>query len=392
MMGVIQSVLLVSLCCVQDVPIELQQLTSVQAERAVWRGINADQLTFQVGGQTKSVPIQTLKSVQFTSAPSNSQPSAIVVALSDGSILNPTQILSNSQVVQLSLSSTLQVSVPAANIASVRLQELTEKQTPQWRAIQDSRIAGDTLVIIRSPDSIDKIEGTIVEINAERVVFEFNKQKIEAPRGKLAGLRFLTPPAKLQRVACIVTDIAGNLFKVSQIATGSPDSIELSLACGASVVLPVRQLKSIDFSIGSTKYMAELTPLAQKQSSGLNLKTPIAGAEQLFGPQPVTIPQTAGPSIKMIGSGSVTYRVPEEYVTLAGRVYLAPEGEQFTACSVEIRQENDVIWKGRLSHPNDRLEVKAKIAPESRLQLVVTADGSYPVGDVVVWQELRMMK
>lgn len=391
MTGVIQNVLLFCLSCFQDVPIEVQQLTSPQPQQAVWRGIDAEKMTIQVGGQAKTIPIQALQSVQFATQAS-SKNSGIVVTMADGSTIYPSQLISNSQAVQLTLSASSQVSIPAASIASVQLQELNEKQAKQWQTIQESRIAGDTLVVIRSADAVDKIEGSIVEINAERVVFEFNKQKVEAPRAKLAGLRFLAPPAKLQRVGAVVTDILGNAFKAAKIATVSPGNIELSLACGAKVELPLSQLKSIDFSVGSVKYVAELTPLAQKQAIALNLKTPIAGAEQLLGPQTVTIPQSSGPSIKMLGSGSVTYRVPQEYVSLAGRVYLAPEGEQFTACSVEIRQENDVVWKGRLNHPNDRLEVSAKIVPESRLQLVVSAEGSYPVGDVVVWQELRMMK
>ncbi|MFO0941291.1 MAG: hypothetical protein U0930_11030 [Pirellulales bacterium] len=392
MTGVFTSVLLLCVGCFQDVSVEVQQLTSTQSEKAVWRGIDAEKLTVQVGSQTKSFPIQTLKSLQFATAAASEKSSGIVVALSDGSLINPSQVLASSQAVQLSLSPSLQISVPAANIASVRLQELNEKQATQWRAIQESRIAGDTLVVIRSTESVDKVEGSIVEINAERVLFEFNKQKIEAPRAKLAGLRFLTPSAKLQRINAVVTDVNGNSLQVSKVASASASSVELTLACGATFQLPISQLKAIDFSVGSIKYVAELTPLAQKQANSLALKTPIAGVEQLFGPQPVTIPQSPGPSIKMLGSGSVTYRVPQEYVGLAGRVYLAPEGEQFTACSVEIRQENEVVWKGRLTHPNDRLDVSAKIVPESRLQLIVAADSSYPVGDAVIWQELRMMK
>lgn len=164
------------------------------------------------------------------------------------------------------------------------------------------------------------------------------------------------------------------------------------LAGGSKITLPVLDLLSIDFSIGSQKYVAELQPIAQKQFGGFALKTPIVGTDQLFGPQLVNLPQTSGPSLKMIGSGVVTYRVPAEYTALAGRVFLAPEGDQFTACNVEIRQENDLLWQGQLKHPSDRLDVSAKVQPESRLQFSVTAEGKYPVGDVVVWQELRMLK
>ena len=94
----------------------------------------------------------------------------------------------------------------------------------------------------------------------------------------------------------------------------------------------------------------------------------------------------------MLGSGSVTYRVPDEYTSVAGSVYLAPEGEQFTPCTVELRLENEVIWQGKLKHPTDRLDFSVPVVADKRLQLNVQADSSYPVGDVVMWQELRMMK
>lgn len=379
--------------CWQEVPIELLQVQSVGPERGIWQGIDAEQLAIQVGGQSKSIPLATLRSVKFAESREQIvQDVGTVVLLNDGTRILPNQLTGKGQEVVLEIAPALALRVPANHIRSVQFQKLTEKQLPQWRAIQESRLTADTLVVVRSADALDKIEGQILEINAERVVFEFNKQKIEAPRSKLAGLRFLTPPVQNQRIKAIVTDLWGNVYQAVQLVSPSTKSVDMTLACGAKISLPVGQLANIDFSVGSIKYFAEMTPIGNDRASGFAAKIPVAGADQLFAPQPVKLPHSNGPSLKMLGSGSVTYRVPDEYHSVAGKVYLAPEGEQFTPCTVELRLENDVLWQGKLKHPTDRLEFSVPVVADKRLQLNVQADSSYPVGDVVMWQELRMMK
>lgn len=392
MLGVSQLLLMVCFCW-QEVPIEVLQVQSAGPERASWQGIDADKVTIQVGGQSRSIPLATLRSVKFAESTKQiAQDAGNIVLLNDGTRILPMQVTGKGQDVVLELSSTHNLQVSANHFRSVQFQKLTEKQLPQWRAIQESRLTADTLVVIRSADALDKIEGQILEINAERVVFEFNKQKIEAPRSKLAGLRFLTPPVQNQRIKAIVTDLWGNVYQVVQVVSQSATSVEMALSCGAKISLPVAQLANIDFSVASIKYVAEMTPLGNDRVSSFAAKVPGAGADQLFAPQPVKLPQSNGPSLKMLGSGSVTYRVPDEYTSVAGSVYLAPEGEQFTPCTVELRLENEVIWQGKLKHPTDRLDFSVPVVADKRLQLNVQADSSYPVGDVVMWQELRMMK
>lgn len=392
MLGVSQFLLMVCFCW-QEVPIELLQVQSAGPERGSWQGIDAENVTIQVGGQSKSIPLAALRSVKFVeSTKQSAQDVGSIILLNDGTRILPMQVTGKGQDVVLELSSSLKLQVPANHIRSVQFQKLTEKQLPQWRAIQESRLTADTLVVIRSADALDKIEGQILEINAERVVFEFNKQKIEAPRSKLAGLRFLTPPVQNQRIKAIVTDLWGNVYQAVQVVSTSSASLDMTLSCGAKISLPVGQLANIDFSVGSIKYVAEMAPLGNDRVSGFAAKIPVAGADQLFAPQPVKLPQSNGPSLKMLGSGSVTYRVPDEYTSVAGKVYLAPEGEQFTPCTIELRLENEVLWQGKLKHPTDRLEFSVPVVADKRLQLNVQADSSYPVGDVVMWQELRMMK
>lgn len=375
----------------QDLPVQVQRLQSASPENGIWQGIDAEGLKVGLEGQDRSLPLNSLKNLRFGNKPSISD-SGIVVTLRDGSLLEPIDVLSDGKGIRMVFTAEDSVVLPANCVRTIQFQKLTELQQTQWRAIQESRIAGDTLVVIRSAEALDKVEGAIKEIAAEKVAFEFSQQKIDAPRAKLAGLKLFSPAVQNRRVTAVIKDVWGNSWQAHQLTSRSLASLNIELACGAGLELLTTQLMDIDFSIGSTQYVADLTPISSERLGGLTFRVPLAGSEQLFGAHAVRLPQTGGSSLRMMGSGSVTYRIPEEYQTLTGKVYLAPDGQQFTSCAVQIKLENQTIWEGKLADLAERLEFTVKIHPDQRLQLYVQAESKFPVGDVVVWQELRMLK
>jgi hypothetical protein len=390
MLGV-SPLLILLLMGFQDLSVQFQRIQSSKPENATWRGMQSDGLSVRVDGQETSVPFTALKTLQFNNRLSPSD-SAIVVVLRDGSRIQPSQVLSQGQKIQLLLAPDSSITIPANFVRTIQFQKLNEIQQTQWRAIQESRIAGDTLVVVRSAEALDKVEGVINGIEADKVMFEFSQQKIEAPRLKLAGLKFFSPPSQNQRVLAVINDIWGNSWQAHQLKSQSADSLDVTLACGAELTIPLSQLNNIDFSIGSMQYVADLKPIDSQRSGGFALKVPIPGSDQLFGAQSVRLPQTNGPSLRMLGNGSATYRVPAEYQSLTGKVFLSPDGQQFTPCTVQIKLENNVLWEGKLADLSQRLEFDVKIQADQRLQFLVQTESKYPVGDVVVWQELRMLK
>jgi hypothetical protein len=382
----------VLLFAMQEVAVEVTSLQSSSPEKGQLRLIEQQRVELTLQGKASSTEFAQLKSMAFADRPSQTSQSPIVLQLRDGSQMQPDQVSFAGQDVQLELGSGYTLKIPASHTQSVQFQKLSDKQLGQWRALQDSRLAGDTLAIIRSAESLDKIEGLISEITAEKVVFELGKQKIDAPRSKLAGVRFFGPSSPLLKTTAVVSDVRGNTWQAADLQYSGGRELDVTLVCGVKIKLPLSQMATIDFSIGSTLYVAELTPVSQLSSSGIKLKQPIAGTQTLLVPQPVQVPKSSGPSLKMLGSGQVVYRVPLEYKTLTGKVFLAPQGEQFTPCKVQIKLENELLWEAQLDHPSQAAEFSLAIQPDRRLQLNVQAVAKYPVGDVVVWQDLRMLK
>jgi hypothetical protein len=96
--------------------------------------------------------------------------------------------------------------------------------------------------------------------------------------------------------------------------------------------------------------------------------------------------------LRFQGGGTITYRVPTDYSRLTGTVYLAPSGSRFSACQVQVKLEDKTIWNAELTQPAERVELDVPVESDQRIHISVKPLVEYPVGDVVVWQELRLLK
>jgi hypothetical protein len=163
----------------------------------------------------------------------------------------------------------------------------------------------------------------------------------------------------------------------------------MELVCGQIVRLPLDLVGSIDFSIGSQLMLSDIKPLSWERGLASDLRLVVPGAEQLFGPQPSL---SSDAQLRWVGSGTATYRVPSEYRRLLGSVQLAPRGEQFSPATVQIKSEGKVLWQVELDRPRQSHLFEVEVTPDSRLQLVLSSSSKFPVGDIVEWQNMRLLK
>lgn len=385
--------------------------------------ISADGVRLDVGNKQLTVPLDKLRRVSFAKldAGQSGGNAAQQIVLRDGSQFRYATLSLAGGSVRCELQAGANFELPPAAVQHVQLQRLTPAQWTQWQAIVQSRAAADRLVLIRSAEALEQLEGIVSAVSAEQVSFNFSGQVIEAPLTKLAGLcLFSAAPATTTtasgaasqraqgKLSAIVHDLSGNRWLVAAISLPQNSrQVELQLLAGATVVLPLEQLAEIDFSSGSMQYLADLQPLArssQKNDAGsddpsgdtLALGLRVSGAGELFGPRSSNVRQLGrvamGPSLEFVGSGSISYRIPEGFTRLRGEVELAPSGNRFTPCQVSVLLENEVVWQERLSETGRRWTVDVPVSSESRLRIEVAAESRTPVGDIVMWHELRLVK
>lgn len=387
-------------------------------------GISADGVELEVGDKPSVIPLDKLRRLSFAKPVADqgggSGNAAGQATLRDGSQFRYQSFSLAGGSASFELDWDAALTLPAAAVQHVQLQQLTPPQWTQWQAIVQSRATADRLVLIRSADALEKLDGIVSAVGPAAVSFDFGGQAIDAPLAKLAGLcLFSASPAagsasgssskgEEAKLSAIVRDRSGSRWMAAAISLPkNSQRVELQLLAGATFELPLEQLSEIDFSSGSTQYLADLQPLSrssmknapgsgQSVSGALPLGLVVAGADDLFGPRPRSVRElgrmTMGPSLEFVGSGSISYRIPEGFTRLRGEVELTPSGNRFTPCQVSVLLENEVIWQERLSQTGRRWEVDVPVVADGRLRIEVAVEAQTPVGDIVLWHELRLVK
>ncbi len=373
--------------------------TRLPAYTAAITQISDEGLAIRLGNQSRTIPYDQLLRARLSGLENVSPSGKLQIELSDGSQLRCQQITSDGKNAELVISDDWKINVPNSQVASCLTRPLDAALAKQWETMLGSRIAGDVLILQRSAEALDKIEGIIAEISESQIKFEFDGQTIPVQRTKLAGWRFFSSSKdKPGKLLAVLRDISGNSWMIQSVnaqwTAGS--KAQLKLVGGATIQVPVEQISEIDFSFGSMRFLADLEPLERKVQPRLALAVKLPEAEQLFGPRAAvaetTRGATAGPGVQFMGAGSVAYRVPNDFKRLQGSVALTPDGPQYVPCKAQVLVEEKVVWEKTLDEPHVPQPIELEVEPGKRVRLVVESDSKQPVGDMVTWRQLRFVK
>lgn len=366
-------------------------------ENAPWKTkivkISDGVATFEATGSRKELAFEELRTVRIT--PPTAAVQEIFAELRDGSKFPVTSITSDEKSVSAILPGDVTLDSSPENFAHIQLQPLNEAQTSQWQAIVKSRISADMLILIRSPESLDKIEGLIETISEENIRFNFDGQIIPAPVSKLAGVRFYSPnEPTLEKLVAVVRDTSGGTWMASGLSSAAGETLSIRLRSGLLLELPFSQVSEIDFSVGSTKYLVELEPLERKVATTIPSLLGVAGSEQLFGSQVfrTSNKESASTDLMFFGGGSATYRIPEDFVRLKGSVGLASSGTKFSPCRVTIELEKKRLFETVLESESQIDDIDVEVSGGRRLTIQVDPLAKNPIGDVVSFKSLRLSK
>ena len=345
-------------------------------------------------GKQQVVPTSDILSARFKN-PIAEQSRGVRLELIDGSQITGNSIRSDGERLTIDVGER-QFGLSAKAALTMQLRDLSVEETKGWQAISQSVVNSDVLVIYQAAGTLTKIEGVVLGIADEKVKFEFSGQTIDVPFSKLAGIRFfVSDNARRPPISAVVVDTRGNTWITTAMeSNASGDAMTLSLQCGVEQSIPMAELAEIDFSYGSLKYVADLAPIRSTATPLFDFGVP--GESDLFGARRVAAQnapgRSVGPSIEFLGSGEATYRVPDGFSRLRGSVELRPRGRTFTPCRVQIFMESKLLWEENLSQTRTPFQYDLAVEGDARLRLIVSTNSKTPTGDVVVWQEPKLLK
>ncbi len=358
--------------------------------------IDQQQAVFKTAEGLEPVALADLRTVRFTSPLAADQPDQpFRLTLIDGTQIHVSGLTGDSRQLRAQTGSqAIRLATTAA--LSAQLRELNESQTKTWQAICQSVVSSDVLVVHQASGVLTKIEGIIEGIADGKVQFQYSGRTLEVPFSKLAGLRFFSKQtADREQLRAVVRDVYENEWMTSGLRTDSNRQLQLQLQCGEDVALDLRELASIDFSLGSLRYVADMQPIERRSQQIFDFPVELPTRE-LFGAQRVPAPsrpgKISGPSLKFLGGGQATYRIPDEFTRLEGSVELRPQGDKYTPVRVQIQLEGKSLFDQRLTATGKATTFEFPVAADQRLRLMVTPEARVPTGDVVLWRELRLLK
>ena len=382
-----------SLLAFQTTPTSIEVTeTNQSGYRADFVGFSGNSVEIRAG-QSRKIPFENILRLRFTAAKVAPSDLAMVVELRGGSRIAASEMTSDGKNVTV-VSGNGPLTFSSKSVSTCLFGKLNAELLPQWKSFVDSQVASDMLVLARAEDALDKIEGLIGKVTPEFVSFDVDGQNVEAPREKLAGIKYFSTEKALGPLAGVVRDIHRNEWLVSSV-TSAGETCTLTLNCGESVKLPLAAIVEVDLSYGNSRYVADLEPLDRTSLPRFQLGIELPDAGKLFGArrvEPKSGPGLKGPSVEFVGAGSATYRVPAGFSKLAGTVELKPGGQAFMACRAAVMLENKILWEHNFEATRQPQEISLAVESDKRLRLVVETKADHPLGDTVIWNQLRLLK
>jgi hypothetical protein len=185
---------------------------------------------------------------------------AVWLLLVDGSRVQGRSFSVGPDMAHIRLDEDRQFEIPTRWIEWVRFHAPTDQLENQWERAIGHEVLGDRLVVRRSPESLNHLEGLIHSVDDDTVAFHFNGQDLDAPRARLEGLVFFhaTVPNYGDPV-CSVRDTSGSTWQVTQFSLDE-EGLQLTAPTGLQFTLPLERVVQLDFSAGNLVFLSDLEP------------------------------------------------------------------------------------------------------------------------------------
>jgi hypothetical protein len=244
------------------------QVSTIQGEPRVgeWRGVVDGRVTLAIAGKEESFPLSEVLEVRFQGEAAKLDKPSAIVALWDGSKLGTTQ----AQIVEkrLKLTSAVlgELSLPQSEVASVRFSDRFDEDE-QWVKLVERENKSD-LLVIRKEQTLDYLDGVVVEVTDKSVKFLLDGEEVSTKREKVFGLIFARRPNTSKPPAVRVELGNGDVLMASSIAA-TATGVSVTTATKTEVTVPLEKLKLLDFSQGKLRYLSQDTPRDVKYTRGI---------------------------------------------------------------------------------------------------------------------------
>jgi hypothetical protein len=319
------------------------------------------------------------------------------VLLLDGSKAFGDQLLGKSNQWQLKNARSGDITVPSDSLKAARLKPIPNKLQASWQTALSEPSESDAVIVMRG-DSLERINGIIVQVQESKVAFDLDGQQIEVPIEKLFGLVWFRRP--LERIRPTI-EIASTNYSVwmAESFMIQAGSLELKTQMGQVVSIPLSSVESINYSTANLRWLSELEVLEAVAAKRIDFKGTVTGLEKAMSPRFVVNDRApkpnSAPSDKDLyfpSPGRLVFRVPEGFKTFQSKIIRTDDGSQRTDLTIELWQDDQRIDQQTLAHNQDSIELNVAVQANKKTRLVVACISKLFIGTEVQWKQPRLKR
>ncbi|MEQ1826946.1 MAG: hypothetical protein ABL921_13410, partial [Pirellula sp.] len=185
---------------------------------------------------------------------------SVEVLLLDGSKAFGDRLIGSSTGWKLSSADGGEVAIQPKTIRAARLKTIPGPMVEAWQTAIKETTESDAVIVVRGTESLDRINGIIIQVQANSVSFELDGQQIEIPLEKLAGLMWFSRGQDRVRPAVEVVATDQSTWLAESFLV-SPSGVELQTYLGQKVAIPLSKISSINYATANIKWLSELEVL-----------------------------------------------------------------------------------------------------------------------------------
>lgn len=291
-----------------------------------------------------------------------------------------------------------EVAIPSKSLKAVRLKPIVPELANAWQsAILETKNA-DAVIVTRPGNSLDRINGVIVQVQDASVSFELDGQQIDIPIEKLAGLVWFQRDLERVKPTIEVSSIDHSVWMAESLSLKA-NAIELKTQLGQAVSIPLNKVLSINYATANIRWLAEVESLDSVAGKRIEFKNPIASLDRAMAPRfvvngraPVATSLSADKDLYFPGPGHFSFRVPEGFSSLQSRVERTDDGSQRTDLTIEVWQDDQKIVEETLAQNVDFFDVDVPLKSEKKTKLAISCKSKLMIGTEVTWKQPRLKR
>jgi len=290
------------------------------------------------------------------------------------------------------------VAISSKSLKAVRLKAIAPELVKTWQsAILETKNA-DAVILLRSGNSLDRINGVILQVQEESITFDLDGQQIDIPIEKLVGLVWFQRDQERVKPTIEVSATDHSVWMAESLAMKS-NVLELRTSLGQSVSIPLVQISRINYSTANIRWLADVESLEAVAERQIEFKTPIASVDKAFAPRfvvnglaPLSTSLAADKDLYFPSPGYYLFRVPEGFSSLQCRVERTDDGSQRTDITIEVWQDDQKISEQPLSFNVDFADLAIPLKSEKKTKLAVICKSKLMIGTEITWKQPRLKR